>query len=82
MSHALPVIGTDLPSVRAVLGDAGCYADFDPGPTARLIVDLLADPALYTAQSARIRARAEMLTWQRRAAAVCELASALFATRT
>jgi glycosyltransferase involved in cell wall biosynthesis len=81
MSHALPVIGTDLPSVRAVLGDAGCYADFDPGPTARLIVDLLADPALYTAQSEKIRARAEMLTWQRRAAAVCELASALFATR-
>ena len=78
MSHALPVIGTDLPSVRAILGDAGCYADFDPRPTASLIVSLLADPALYAAQSQSIRTRAEMLTWKRRAAAVCDFASSMF----
>ncbi|MGH8639685.1 MAG: hypothetical protein ACREUZ_21350, partial [Burkholderiales bacterium] len=81
MSHGLPVIGTDLPSVRAVLGDAGCYADFDAGPTANLIVDLLADPALYAARSQRTRARADMLTWQRRAATLSKFAAAMFPQR-
>ena len=77
----LPVIGTDLPSVRAVLGDAGCYADFDAGPTASLIVDLLADAALYAAHSQRIRARADVLTWQRRAVALSNFAAAMYPQR-
>jgi glycosyltransferase involved in cell wall biosynthesis len=81
MSHGLPVIGTDLPSVRALLGDAGCYADFDGEPTAGMIAELLADPARYAAQSGRIRARADMLTWQRRAMALSAFAAALFAQR-
>jgi glycosyltransferase involved in cell wall biosynthesis len=81
MSHGLPVIGTDLPSVRALLGDAGCYADFDPGSTASTIAGLLADPALYAAQSERVRARADTLTWQRRAAALAAFGAALFAQR-
>jgi glycosyltransferase involved in cell wall biosynthesis len=81
MSHGLPVIGTDLPSVRALLGDAGCYADFDAGPTASTIAGLLADPALYAAQSERIRARADTLTWQRRARALSAFGAALFAER-
>jgi len=78
ISHGLPVIGTDLPSVRAVLGDAGCYADFDAGPTANLIVDLLDDAPRYAACSQRIRARAQMLTWERRAAALAQFAAAMF----
>lgn len=78
MSHGLPVVGTDLPSVRALLGDAGCYADFDPVATASLIVDLLADPALYAARSRMIRTRADTLTWQQRAGALSQFAAATF----
>lgn len=81
MSHGLPVIGTDLPSVRAVLGDAGCYADFAAEPTARLVVDLLADPDRYADRSRRTRARAEELTWQRRAAAIAAFAAPMFGER-
>jgi glycosyltransferase involved in cell wall biosynthesis len=78
ISHGLPVIGTDLPSVRAILGDAGCYAAFDAGPTASLIVDLLADAALYANHSQKISARADMLTWQRRAAALSKFAAPMY----
>jgi glycosyltransferase involved in cell wall biosynthesis len=81
MSHGLPVIGTDLPSVRALLGDAGLYSDFDPAATANAIADLLADPALYAARSEMIRARADMLTWRRRASALSQFAASLFSAR-
>jgi glycosyltransferase involved in cell wall biosynthesis len=81
ISHGLPVIGTDLPSVRAILGDAGYYADFSAGQTAKLIVELLSDAALYAAHSQQMSARAGMLTWQQRAAALTEFAAATFAVR-
>ncbi len=81
ISHGLPVIGTDLPSVRAVLGDSGCYADLDPSATAKLIVDLLADADVYAARSHAARARADTLTWRRRAAALSEFAAAMFPQR-
>jgi glycosyltransferase involved in cell wall biosynthesis len=81
ISHGLPVIGTDLPSVRAVLGDAGCYADFSASPTANLIVDLLADAARYAAQSERTLARAQTLTWERRAAALVQFVAPMFSQR-
>ncbi len=81
ISHGLPVIGTDLPAVRAVLDDAGCYADFDAVRTASLIVDLLADVDRYAAYSRRISARADMLTWQRRAEALSMFAAAMFPAR-
>jgi glycosyltransferase involved in cell wall biosynthesis len=79
MSHGLPVVGTDLPSVRTLLGDGGCYADFEPEPTAGLIAELLADPARYAASSRSMSERAAMLTWQRRAAAITAFAAPLFA---
>lgn len=79
LSHGLPVVATDLPSVRAVLGDAGCYTDFDAGETAGQIARLLADAALYSAHSQRCSARADALTWQRRAAALASFAAPMFA---
>jgi len=78
VSHALPVVATDLPSVRAILGDAGCYCNFDPEPTAALIAQLLADPALYAARSRRMSERAQLLTWERRAAALTAFAAPMF----
>ena len=78
ISHGLPVVGTDLPSVRAILGDAGCYADFQPAPTAKLIFDLLADPALYAAHCHRMSARAAVLTWQHRAQSLSNFAAPMF----
>lgn len=45
LAHGLPTIGTDLPAVRAVLGEAGIYADVgDTEATAAAIADLLGDP--------------------------------------
>ena len=81
MSHGLPVVATDLPSVRALLGETGCYADFDAVPTAKSIVDLLADAALYAVHCQNIMARAAALTWQQRAAALSKFAAAMYSGR-
>jgi glycosyltransferase involved in cell wall biosynthesis len=79
ISHGLPVIGTDLPSVRAILGDAGCYTDFESRTTANMIAELLDDTQAYAARSQRSKERAETLTWPQRAAALCRFAAPMFA---
>jgi len=78
IAHGLPVVGTDLPAVRAVTAEAGIYANFAATPTAALIANLLADPQRYAAASRASRARAEQLTWQRRGAALLQFAQPLF----
>jgi len=78
IAHGLPVVGTDLPAVRAVVADAGLYATFEAVPTAALIAELLADPQRYAATSRASRIRAEQLTWLRRGAALLQFAQPLF----
>jgi len=68
LSHGLPVIASDLPSIRSVLGDAALY--IPPNDTAALRATLLAlldDPAAYRHRSALSWARAAELAGPERA---------------
>lgn len=68
LSHGLPVIASDLPSNRSVLGDAAIYVP--PADTAALRATLLAlldDPAAYRHRSALAWKRAQELSSTERA---------------
>lgn len=76
LSHGIPALGTDIPSVREVLDDAGIYlpeGDLDTFVTRTL--QLLDDPAAYAAAAARTQARAGQITWLQRARALASFAS-------
>lgn len=79
LSHGIPAVGSDLPSVREVLGDAGIYvpsADADGFVTA--VVRLLEDPAHYAAVCGAVRSRAREITWEKRAEALSVFAASRF----
>lgn len=66
LSHGLPVVATDLPSTREVLGGAGIYV----GPRQGLLgalVDLLEDPGAYATAVGAAMARAREMSWEGRA---------------
>ncbi len=68
LSHGLPVIASDLPSNRSVLGEAALY--IPPADTAALRATLLAlldDPAAYRQRSALAWARGQELSSTERA---------------
>jgi glycosyltransferase involved in cell wall biosynthesis len=68
LSHGLPSLGTDIPTVRGVLGEACAYLPFeDMGAFITTAVELLDSAAAYAAAAARARARAEEFIWQNRA---------------
>ncbi len=76
LSHGIPALGTDIPSVREVLDDAGIYlpeGDLDTFVSRTL--QLLDDPAAYAAAAARTQARAEEITWLQRAQALIGFAA-------
>lgn len=68
LSHGLPVIASDLPSNRTVIGEAAIYVP--PGDTAALrsaLLALLDDPMEYRRRSALSWERALELSWPERA---------------
>src|SRR5262249_54950454 len=65
MSFGMPILATDLGSVRWVLGGetAQLMADNEPEALARGILAALADPARLGAWGAAARARSERFSW-------------------
>lgn len=76
LSHGIPALGTPLPSVRGVLGDAGIYIAQDDAATfTSEVVRLLDSPAAYAEASLRAQTRANEITWQARARSLADFAS-------
>ncbi len=68
LSHGLPAIGSDLPSVREVTGDAGIHIPpDDPDAFADAALRLLDDPETYREYARRAARRARVLSWKNRA---------------
>jgi glycosyltransferase involved in cell wall biosynthesis len=68
LSHGLPIIATDLPSIRSLLGEAAIYVPPDDTPALRAaLLALLDDPAEYRRRSALSLSRAQELAWPERA---------------
>ena len=68
LSHGLPIIGSDLESLREVAGEAGTY--LPPDDSAGLVqtaVSLLDHPENYRRATELSRARAREFSWQNRA---------------
>jgi glycosyltransferase involved in cell wall biosynthesis len=77
LSHGIPALGTDIPSVREVLDDSGHYvAEGDTTGFVRAALGLLDDPGAYAEAVSRARQRAARITWQERAGALVRFAGA------
>ena len=78
LSHGIPAIGSDIPSVHEVLADAGTYV---PADHLDRFVDavrgLLDDPDRYAAMAARSRRRAGEISWQMRAKTLADFAASM-----
>ena len=75
LSHGIPAIGSDLPSVHEVLGQAGTY--LPPGDEdgfVRAVLRLLNDPEPYRRMCDLTLRRAAEITWQKRAGALAAFA--------
>lgn len=75
LALGLPVVASDLPSTRGVLGKAGVY--FEPGNTDAMLSEvdrLMTDPAIYAATCQASRQRAEELDWVNRARSILAFA--------
>jgi glycosyltransferase involved in cell wall biosynthesis len=76
LSHGLPMLGSDLPSVREVAGSATIYLDpNDPAALAQQAAALLDDAEAYCAATERSRARGRELLWRNRAVAIARFAA-------
>ncbi len=68
LSHGLPIIASDLPSNRSVIGDGAIYVPPNDTPALRAaLLALLDDPAEYARRSALSFQRAQELAWPERA---------------
>jgi glycosyltransferase involved in cell wall biosynthesis len=81
MAHGVPVVATDVPAIRELLGphrDAAVIVPpNDPGALADGINRVLADRALADRLARAGRARAEELSWERRAERLATFVSGL-----
>ncbi len=78
LSHGLPVIGSDLPSIREVAGEAAAYvAPEDAASVVANAVKLLDDPDVYRRASELSLRRSSELLWRKRAAKIAEFARAV-----
>lgn len=79
LSHGVPALGTDVPSVREVLDGAGIYVcQGDQKAFVDAALHLLDDPAAYAEAVTRTRARAAQITWEERARALANFARSRF----
>ncbi len=79
LSHGIPSIGTDIPSVREVLDDSGTYVtEGNQKDFVSSALRLLDDPAAYADAVSRTRARAAQITWQERARDLADFARSSF----
>jgi glycosyltransferase involved in cell wall biosynthesis len=80
MSFGMPILATDLGSVRWVLGgeSAQLVADNEPRTLARAVLEALADPARLAAWGAAARERSERFSWD---AVAADCVRALFGDR-
>lgn len=79
LSHGVPALGTDIPSVREVLGNSGTYlTEGDQDAFVSTALRLLNDPTAYADAVARTRARSAQITWQERARALADFARSRF----
>jgi glycosyltransferase involved in cell wall biosynthesis len=70
MAAGVPIVASDLPSLRDILTpgeEASFVAPDDPEALARGIADLLANPHARMQMGKRLRIRAPRHSWQRRA---------------
>jgi glycosyltransferase involved in cell wall biosynthesis len=82
LAHEIPMVGSDLPSVRAVAGSAATYCPpGDADAFAGRILDLLDDEAAYAAACGASRERAAQLSWDARARAIASFGETLFEDR-
>jgi glycosyltransferase involved in cell wall biosynthesis len=71
LSHGIPAVGSDLPSVREVLGKAGTYlSPGDEEGLVRAVLRLLDGPDQYRKMCELTQRRAAEITWQKRARAL------------
>ena len=72
LSAGIPVVGSDLPGIRYLLGDGACglVAEESAASWADAISRVLADPELAASLSANCLARAQDLSWPRRASRI------------
>ncbi len=67
LSHGIPAIGSDLPSVREVLGYAGTYVDADDvDGFIQSVVLLLNEPEYYKKMTFLSLQRADEISWENR----------------
>ncbi len=79
LTHGIPALGTDIPSVREVLGAAGHYVpENDVESFANEALRLLDDPQTYAEAVGRTRERSAEITWQQRAKALADFARSRF----
>lgn len=79
LSHGIPALGTDIPSVRDVLSNAGNYVE--NGNVEAFVSKakaLLDDPEAYAQAVAAARARCAEITWEERARALTDFAQKAF----
>ncbi len=78
LSHGLPSLGSDIPSVREVLADAGTYlAEPTPHAFIQKAEALLNAGALYRKTAEQTLSRARAISWPKRARAISRFASQL-----
>lgn len=69
LAHGLPIVASDLPSTREVLGLAGNFAPAGDGPAVlREILRLLEDPIAFAQAAGEAVKRGTELSWRNRAA--------------
>jgi glycosyltransferase involved in cell wall biosynthesis len=69
LSHSLPVVASDLPSTREVLGAGGAGRFVPPGDAealGRAVIELIDDAATYATATRAAHARAHALAWAKR----------------
>ena len=82
LSHGLPVVGSDLPSVREVGGKAGLYVPPErPDELVGHLTRLLERRETYDAAAAAAAARAQELSWPARARRIAEFAASAAARK-